>query len=171
MAQPSGSERVVGAGGPLAPADRAEARPSSGAGPRRAAIGAGTAVRGQVAAREDLWIDGLLEGEAQAPTHQIVVGPAGRVRGELRARSVVVEGELIGDLRADQQATVRAGARMVGDIRSPRVVLEEGCHYTGRIDMVPEGARAETTAAAAAATEPDAARFPADGARAAGARP
>jgi cytoskeletal protein CcmA (bactofilin family) len=149
MAQLSGSDRVTGAGGPLAPADR----PADARGPRRAAIGAGTAVRGQVAAREDLWIDGQLEGEAQAPAHQIVVGASGRVRGELRARSVVIEGELIGDLRAEHQATLRAGARMLGDIRSPRVVLEEGCHYTGRIDMVPEGARAEGGTGAGVAVE------------------
>lgn len=141
MAQSPGSDRPGGVASPLLPPpalDRNDPRAPTGG--RRAVLGAGTAVRGQVAAREDLWIDGQLEGEVQAPAHQVVIGPSGRVRGELRALSVVVEGELLGDLRAEQQAVVRASGRMQGDIRAPRVVLEEGCRYSGRIDMNPADA-------------------------------
>jgi cytoskeletal protein CcmA (bactofilin family) len=111
-------------------------------------------VRGQLAAREDVWIEGQFEGEIQAPAHQVTVSPGGRVRGGVKSRSIVVEGELLGDVCAEQSVTVRAGGRMQGDILAPRVGLEEGCQFQGNVDM--DGTRAAAQAAATAA-EPAAA--------------
>ncbi len=133
---------------PTAPAARSggDARPAphSGAGGRRATVGPVSALRGQLSAREDVWIEGQLEGEVQAPAHQVTVSPSGRVRADVTARSVVVEGELVGNVVAAQMVTVRAGGRMQGDIRAPRVGLEEGCQFQGNVDM--DGSQAEPTA-------------------------
>src|SRR4029079_9221971 len=71
----------------------------------------------------------------QAPAHQVTVSAGGRVRAEVKAKSVVVEGELVGNVVASQMVTVRAGGRMQGDIRAPRVGLEEGCQFQGNVDM------------------------------------
>ncbi|HEV8240846.1 MAG TPA: polymer-forming cytoskeletal protein [Thermoanaerobaculia bacterium] len=120
---------------------------------RRAVVGPASALRGQLSAREDVWIEGQLEGEVQAPAHQVTVSAGGRVRGEVKAKSVVVEGELFGNVVASQMVTVRAGGRMQGDIRAPRVALEEGCQFQGDVDM--DGSQA--IAAGAAAPEPAAA--------------
>ena len=117
---------------------------------RRAVVGPASALRGQLSAREDVWIEGQLEGEVQAPAHQVTVSAGGRVRAEVKAKSVVVEGELIGNVVASQMVTVRAGGRMQGDIRAPRVGLEEGCQFQGNVDM--DGSQAS---AAAAAPEPE----------------
>lgn len=102
---------------------------------RRAVVGPASALRGQLSAREDVWIEGQLEGEVQAPAHQVTVSAGGRVRAEVKAKSVVVEGELVGNVVASQMVTVRAGGRMQGDIRAPRVGLEEGCQFQGNVDM------------------------------------
>jgi cytoskeletal protein CcmA (bactofilin family) len=128
-------------GGPPSPAPQPvtsargnEPRPSSTSG-RRAVVGPASALRGQLSAGEDLWIEGQLEGEIQAPDHQVTVSPGGRVRGEVKARTVVVEGELYGNVLASEMVMVRAGGRMQGDIRAPRVGLEEGCQFQGHVDM------------------------------------
>ena len=127
--------------------------PGSG---RRAVVGPASALRGQLSAREDVWIEGQLEGEVQALAHQVTVSAGGRVRAEVKARSVVVEGELFGNVVASQMVTVRAGGRMQGDIRAPRVALEEGCQFQGDVDM--DGSQANAVAAsdseAAAETAP-----------------
>ena len=123
---------------------------------RRAVVGPASALRGQLSAREDVWIEGQLEGEVQAPAHQVTVSAGGRVRAEVRAKSVVVEGELVGNVVASQMVTVRAGGRMQGDIRAPRVALEEGCQFQGDVDM--DGGQAS---AATLAPEPEAAAEPA----------
>ena len=123
-------------------------RDAQGAGGRRSAVGASTAVRGQIAAREDLWVDGELEGGIHAAGQQVVIGPSGRVRGEIRARAIVVEGELHGEALAEQQVAVRSGGRMTGEARAPRVGLEEGSWFQGRVDTSPRGAAATASPAA-----------------------
>jgi len=122
----------------------------------RAIIGAACAVRGQLSAREDVWIEGQFEGEIQAPAHQVTVSPGGRVRGGVKSRSVVVEGELIGDVVAEQSVMVRAGGRMQGDILAPRVGLEEGCQFQGNVNMDGTQSAAEPSPPVAAETAADA---------------
>ena len=114
---------------------------------RRAVVGSASALRGQLSAREDLWIDGQLDGEVQALAHQVTIGSSGRVRAEVKAKSVVVEGELHGNVVASQMVTVRTGGRMQGDIRAPRVALEEGCQFQGHVDMDGTQAASPTEAA------------------------
>jgi len=145
--------------GPTGPAPQtdfsprpAEPRPPAGGG-RRAVVGAASAMRGQLAAREDVWIEGVFDGEIQAAGHQVTVAAGGRVRAEIKSRSVVVEGELVGDVVAEQMVIVRVGGRMQGDIRSPRVALEEGCQFQGNVDMDGTLANAATDPAADAAAE------------------
>lgn len=132
--------------------------PRAGAGAagsgRRAVVGASSALRGQLSAREDVWIDGQLEGEVKAPAHQVTVGAGGRVKADVKARAVIVEGELLGNVVASEMVTVRAGGRVVGDVRSPRVVLEDGCQFQGNVDMdsSPSGGVADTSMPEPAAT-------------------
>ncbi len=143
-------------GGPAGPAP-STAPPARGGDPRanqasntsgkRSLVGAATALRGQVSTREDLWIDGQVEGEVQALEHQVTIGAGGRVRAEVRARSVVIEGELHGNVVASQMVTVRTGGRVTGDIRAPRVALEEGCQFQGNVDMYGSLASADPAAA------------------------
>jgi cytoskeletal protein CcmA (bactofilin family) len=143
---------------PLTPPQRTGAAPSNG---RRPVVGPATAVRGQLAAREDLWIEGQFEGEIQAPAHQVTVSAGGRVRAEIRARSVVIEGDLHGNVIAEQMVLVRAGGSMQGDIRAPRVGLEEGCQFQGNVDMDGTKVRAAEASSGAEARASSGAEAPA----------
>lgn len=104
-----------------------------------ALIGPSIAVRGKLAGKEDLRIEGRFEGEVRVPGNQVTIGRQGKVEAEIRARHIVIEGELAGNLVAEEQAVVRATGRVEGDIKAPNVVLEEGCQFKGQIDMEPVG--------------------------------
>src|SRR5687768_6241361 len=102
-----------------------------------ARLGPSLALEGKLTGEEDLLVDGRFRGEIQVPAHQVTVGSDGRVEGEVRANSIVVEGEVRGNLHASQQVLVRASGRVHGDIRAPRVALDQGCRFKGAIDMEP----------------------------------
>jgi cytoskeletal protein CcmA (bactofilin family) len=93
---------------------------------------------GKLAGEEDLLVEGRFKGEIQLPGHQVTIGSQGQVEGEVRASSIIVEGEVRGNLTAAQQVLVRASGKVLGDIRAPRVALDQGCRFKGAIDMEPK---------------------------------
>jgi cytoskeletal protein CcmA (bactofilin family) len=115
-----------------APTPSRSAAPSS---PAR--LGPSIALEGKLSGDEDLLVEGRFRGEIQVPAHQVTVGSDGRIEGEVRACAIVVEGEVRGNLTASQQVLVRASGSVHGDIRAPRVALDQGCRFKGAIDMEP----------------------------------
>jgi cytoskeletal protein CcmA (bactofilin family) len=93
---------------------------------------------GKLSGDEDLLVEGRFRGEIQMPAHQVTIGGQGQVEGEVRASAIIVEGEVRGNLSAAQQVLVRASGRVLGDIRAPRVALDQGCRFKGAIDMEPK---------------------------------
>lgn len=104
---------------------------------RQAVIGPSISIDGTLEGGEDLVIDGSFEGQIEVPGHRVTVGKNGKVKAEIRAGSIVIEGELTGNLTAEEQAVVRGSGKVSGDIEAPRVALDEGCRFKGRIDMEP----------------------------------
>ena len=125
------------------PQPRTGAAPGSGG---RATIGSSIAVQGKLAGKEDLLIEGRFEGEIRVPGHQVTIGRQGSVEAEVRARLIVVEGKLSGNIVAEEQAVVRASGKVEGDIKAPKVALDEGCQFKGRIDMEPAEGKAAVEA-------------------------
>ena len=124
-----------------APDDQpARPRPQKpGPAPTRAAeqatIGRSITIRGDVTGDEDLFIQGRIEGTIDLKQHSVTVGPDGRVKANLSGRTVTVEGEVDGDIKGQEQVSLKAESRVHGDIISPRVVLEDGATFLGSIDM------------------------------------
>lgn len=102
---------------------------------------------GKLAGDEDLVVEGRFRGEIHLPAHQVTIGGQGLVDGEVRASAIIVEGEVRGNLSAAQQVLVRASGKVLGDIRAPRVALDQGCRFKGAIDMEPKGDREARAAA------------------------
>lgn len=86
---------------------------------------------------EDLTIDGRVTGSVDLEGHALTVGPGGEVEADITARAVTVEGQVVGDLTADDRVTLRDSARVEGDITSPGIELEEGSYFRGEVDMGP----------------------------------
>jgi len=111
-------------------------------------IGPGTRVVGRLAGQEDLRVHGTIEGTVRLGA-TLFVEPEGVILAEVHAHDVVVSGTVVGNLHADNAIVLTASARVVGDLRSPRISVEPGAAFRGAISMDPPDVEAlEATAAA-----------------------
>jgi cytoskeletal protein CcmA (bactofilin family) len=129
------------------PPARFEAEPRGGA----ATIGKAVKVVGQIFSREDLYVDGEVEGTVEALEHKLTIGPNGTVRATVKAREVVALGTIQGNVEATDKIEIRKDAKLTGDIRTARIIIEDGAYFKGSIDIVkPEPAKGAPKAQAAA---------------------
>jgi len=101
-----------------------------------AVIGRGIVIKGHIKSGEGLYVDGEVDGTLEMPNCRLTVGPHGRVNADARAREVEILGSVSGDLQASKKITVRKGGRLVGDLRTPGIVIEEGAYFKGKIEIV-----------------------------------
>jgi cytoskeletal protein CcmA (bactofilin family) len=99
-------------------------------------------VKGQIVSREDLVIDGEVEGTVEAHDHRVTVGPNGKVQAGVKAREIVVLGSIQGNVEATDKIDIRKDAKLVGDIKTARIVIEDGAYFKGSIDIA-KGAEAK----------------------------
>jgi cytoskeletal protein CcmA (bactofilin family) len=110
-----------------------------------AVIGKSVMIKGQIFSREDLTIDGEVEGSVELHEHRLTVGPHGKLQAGVKAREIVVLGSVHGNVEASDKIDIRKDARLVGDIKTARIVIEDGAYFKGSIDI----ARPDTTKPAA----------------------
>jgi cytoskeletal protein CcmA (bactofilin family) len=103
----------------------------------RATIGPSIFIAGDLTGDEDLVIEGRVEGKVDLKQNNVTIGKSGRVRADVFGRVVTVEGEVDGNVFAQEQAILRQSGAIRGNITSPRVVLEDGSRFKGSIDMEP----------------------------------
>jgi cytoskeletal protein CcmA (bactofilin family) len=101
---------------------------------RSSVVGGGILIRGRIEGRENLRIDGRVEGEIELSA-DLVIGPGADVRATVRAKSVSVEGRFAGDLSAESRIELVSTARVEGTITAPRIAVAEGAIFRGRVDM------------------------------------
>src|SRR6267142_6856061 len=128
-----------------------ENQPARGA----ASIGKSVTIKGQIFSREDLIVDGEVEGAIELNDHRLTVGPNGRVRAGIKAREIVVLGTIDGNVEASDKIDIRRDAKLVGDIKTARIVIEDGAYFKGSIDIIkneqPKPAQPRPQAVAASA--------------------
>ena len=98
-------------------------------------IGASVTLEGDLTCEEDLRVDGRLKGTVSVPQHKVLISSAGKVRANVFARVIEVEGQVRGDLQGAERVVVKATGNVVGNLRAPRVSLENGAQFKGAIDM------------------------------------
>ena len=101
-----------------------------------ASIGKAVMVKGQIFSREDLYVDGEVEGTVEALEHKLTIGPNGTVRATVKAREVVALGTIQGNVEAADKIEIRKDAKLTGDIRTARIIIEDGAYFKGSIDIV-----------------------------------
>ncbi len=114
------------------------AKPSASAKPgskKPATIGSSIVIHGDVTGEEDLVVDGSIEGTVNFKDNNLVVSENGRVTANINARIIRVDGEVKGELFGSEQVVISPSGKVMGDIRAPRVVLEDGCTFKGSVDM------------------------------------
>ncbi|NVB36840.1 polymer-forming cytoskeletal protein [Pseudenhygromyxa sp. WMMC2535] len=113
-------------------------------------VGPAIAVRGRVEGEEDLRVEGRVEGSISL-TETLYVEPEGVVLAEVEARDVVVSGIVIGDVTASNSITLNKGAKLVGNVRAPRLIIADGASFRGDVtmgadDQAPAPSRTRATA-------------------------
>ena len=107
-----------------------------------ATIGKAVKIVGQIYSKEDLYIDGEIEGTVEALEHKLTIGPHGTVHAGIKAREVVALGNITGNVEASDKIEIHKEAKLVGDIRTSRIIIEDGAYFKGSIDIVkPEPAK------------------------------
>jgi cytoskeletal protein CcmA (bactofilin family) len=116
-------------------------------------IGQGTRVRGRVSGAVDLEISGHLEGEVSIEGDLVVEG-RGLVAANLAARRIVVRGAVKGDLSGTEAVVLEDGARVVGDVRAPRIAVNTGALVRGYVQAGAEGDDGRAASRSAGALRP-----------------
>src|SRR4029450_13164174 len=106
-------------------------------------IGKGVKITGSLTADEPVSIIGILNGEVLVANHAVTVETGGRVDGAVTARVITVQGGSVGRLVARDVVRVLEGATVKADVTSPKLALEGGATFNGKVDG---GARAEAAA-------------------------
>lgn len=101
-----------------------------------ASIGKSVIIKGQIISKEDLYLDGELEGTVELQEHRLTIGPNGRVQANLKAKEIVVIGTIHGNVEASDKIEIRKEARLIGDIRTQRIQIEDGAYFKGSIDIM-----------------------------------
>jgi cytoskeletal protein CcmA (bactofilin family) len=104
----------------------------------RATIGPSIFIKGDLTGDEDLVIEGRVEGRVDLKQNNVTIGHNGRVKADVFGRVVTIEGEVDGNVFAQEQAVLRQAGAIRGNISAPRVVLEDGSRFKGTIDMEPK---------------------------------
>jgi cytoskeletal protein CcmA (bactofilin family) len=118
-------------------------------------IGKSVVIKGELNGSEDLTIEGQVEGKIELRQNVLTIGPNARIKAQVAAKSVIILGEVTGNVTATEKVDIRDNGSVDGDIAAPRVAIAEGAHFRGSIDMQRTGekggAKAEAKPAAAAA--------------------
>jgi cytoskeletal protein CcmA (bactofilin family) len=121
-------------------------------------IGKSVVIKGELNGSEDLTIEGHVEGTIQLKENVLTIGPNGRIKAQVFAKSVIVLGEVTGNVTASDKVDIRDNGSVDGDIVAPRVAIAEGAHFRGSVDMQRKGAPVQTSKSAEAKTQPQTAR-------------
>ena len=100
-------------------------------------IGPSIKIKGEVTGDEDLVIKGSVEGSIHLSAHEVTVGESGKVKADIKAKTVVVNGEVTGDIAGSEKVIITKSGHVRGNIVAPRMTLEDGAVFKGSIDMDP----------------------------------
>ncbi len=98
-------------------------------------LGSSIEVKGKISSDEDLQIDGTVEGPISLQGKKLTVGRTARLNSEVVAREIIVYGKVQGNLRASDRVEVKKDGSVTGDITTARIMIEDGAHFKGRIEI------------------------------------
>ena len=102
---------------------------------------AGRKIVGNITADSDYRIDGLIEGELNC-TGKVVIGEAGRVKGNVTCQNAEIMGMMDGKIICHQQLSLRASGKSQGDVKTKTLIVEPGAMFNGTCSMGSEAPKA-----------------------------
>lgn len=99
-------------------------------------IGQGTTIIGSIQSKQDLFLDGELEGDLDVENLSLTIGPHGRVVANAKAREVDIQGNMTGNVESSGKTFIRASGRLVGDVVTGGIVIETGAVFKGKVEIL-----------------------------------
>ncbi len=96
-------------------------------------IGSTTIVHGELEGHEDLVVEGRVEGKITLPSGTLTIARGARVEGEVRARSLILNGEMKGPVAAGERVQISETGVMEGDITTPKITVSNGARFMGYV--------------------------------------
>ena len=104
-------------------------------------IGKSVIIKGDLTGSEDLTIEGQVDGKIELRQNILTIGPNGKIKAQIFAKTVVVLGEVQGNITASERVDIRDNGSVDGDLSAPRIAIADGAHFRGSIDMQRAGAK------------------------------
>ena len=101
----------------------------------QAHLGRSVVIKGEVSGSEDLYLDGQVEGAIDLKGNRLTIGPNGRVKANITARSAVIHGKLEGNINAGDRVDLKQSATVTGDIVTQRISIDDGAFFKGGVDI------------------------------------
>ena len=101
-------------------------------------IGKSVVIKGELSCGEDLYIEGQVEGTIDPKGNRLTIGPNGRVKANVTACVVVVQGKLEGNIQASDRVDLKQSAVVMGDIATQRISIDEGVYFKGSVNIQKE---------------------------------
>jgi cytoskeletal protein CcmA (bactofilin family) len=111
-------------------------------------ISAGLKIRGDISADCHLIIEGETHGKIHLANGRVTVGAHGRVNADIAAPEIVIEGNVQGNLQARDNVRMGSASHVQGSVLSPRIRIEDGARFRGKVEMTRPGHAAESSASA-----------------------
>ncbi|MCZ0954806.1 MAG: polymer-forming cytoskeletal protein [Rhodospirillaceae bacterium] len=111
-------------------------------------MGATVTIKGDVTGEGDVFISGTIKGTIDLAENLVTIEGTGRVKGRIVGKRVQVGGKVVGDIEAMEKIAISSSGSVQGTIVAPRIAVEDGAKFKGRIDMeLDEGREAPAAAA------------------------
>ena len=140
-ATPGGHPSVGASSAPEPAPARTASEPNRGTERTTVNIGKSVVIKGELNGSEDLTIEGQVEGKIELRQNVLTIGPNGKIKAQVFAKSVIILGEVTGNVTATEKVDIRDNGSVDGDIAAPRVAIAEGAHFRGSIDMQRTGGK------------------------------
>ena len=98
-------------------------------------IGKSISIKGDLTGSEDVVVEGKVEGKIDLPQNELTIGADGNVHADVHAKTVMVIGRVAGNVSASERVEVQTSGIVEGDVRAPKLVVQEGAVVNGSIQM------------------------------------
>lgn len=97
-------------------------------------IGSGTTINGDIQSSGDVRIDGTLTGNITL-SGRLVIGPNGKIEGNVICQNADISGEIKGKVQIAEMLSLKATAKILGDLATGKISIEPGAVFTGTCNM------------------------------------
>jgi cytoskeletal protein CcmA (bactofilin family) len=104
-------------------------------------IGKSVIIKGDLSGSEDLTIEGQVEGKIELRQNILTIGANAKIKAQVFAKTVIVQGEVQGNVTATERVDIRDNGSVDGDLSAPRIAIADGAHFRGSIDMQKQGGK------------------------------